>query len=385
MGSLLTFGAALVILVTGLSPGTTSARVGNSEFLVYVGTYTDQESKGIYAYRFNSTTGKLTAVGLAGDSANPSFLSSGSRGRFLYAVNELDSYQGQPTGAVSAFAVDSASGKLSLLNQVSARDQGPAHITLDHTGKFVFVSNYLRGSMAAFSVLKDGRLGDQVGFVQHKGSSVNQQWQQGPHVHEVVLSPDNRFALVADPGIDQVMAYPFDAGTGKLGEPVISHTPPGSAPRHMAFGRDGKFLYVITELTSSVLTYSYDPKNGELRQAGMISTLPKEFNGTNYGAEIEVHPLGKFLYASNRGDDSIAVFSIDSVTGALKLVEIVPTRGKRPRSFALDPTGSWLVAANQESDNLVAFRIDGKTGRLTTAGEAVHVAAPACVTFVYTH
>jgi 6-phosphogluconolactonase len=379
---LLTFSAALVILVTGLSPEITSARAAKSEYLVFVGTYTDKGSKGIYAYRFDSSTGRLTPLELAAESANSSFLSSDADGHFLYAVNELDSYQGKPTGAMSAFAIDSATGKLSLLNQVSSGDQGPAHITLDHTGRFAFVSNYSLGSIAVLSVAKDGRLGDQVGFVQHKGSSVNKQWQQGPHVHEVVLSPDNRFALVADPGIDQVMAYPFDVGTGKLGEPVIAHAPPGSAPRHMVFGREGKFLLVITELTSSVLTYAYDPKNGELRQIGMISTLSKTFGGTNYAAEIEVHPSGKFLYASNRGDDSVAVFSIDSATGSLKLVEVVPTKGKRPRNFTLDPTGSWLLVANQESDDIVIFRIDGATGRLTATGDAIHVAAPACVKFV---
>lgn len=379
---LLTFGTALVILVTGLSPEIISARAATSDYLVYVGTYTDQESKGIYAYRFDSSTGRLTPLGLAAESANPSFLSSDSNGRFLYAVNEFDSYQGKPTGAASAFAIDSATGKLSLLNQVSSRDQGPAHIAIDHTGKFAFVSNYSLGSMAVFSLLKDGRLGDQVGFVQHKGSSINKQWQQGPHVHQVFLSPDNRFALVADPGIDQVMAYPFDGGTGKLGEPVIAHAPPGSGPRHMVFSRDGKFLYVITELSSSVLTYAYDPKNGELRQVATISTLPKEFSGTNYAAEIEVHPSGKFLYASNRGDDSIAVFSIDTAKGVLKPVEFVPTKGKRPRNFVLDPTGSWLLVANQESDNLVVFRVNRETGRLTANGEALRVASPACVTFV---
>lgn len=383
VGRLLTFGAALVILLTGLSPEIASARASKAGYLVFVGTYTDRESKGIYAYRFDSSTGKLTSLGLASESANPSFLTSDSRGHFLYAVNELDTYHGKPTGAASAFAINST-GKLSLINQVSSRDQGPAHITIDRTGKFAFISNYSRGSMAVLSLLKDGRLGDQVAFVQHQGSSVNKQWQLGPHVHEVVLSPDNRFALVADPGIDQVIAYPFNAATGKMGEPVIAHAPPGSGPRHMVFGRGGKFLYAITELTSSVLTYAYDAKNGGLRQIGMISTLPKEFRGTNYAAEIEVHPSGKFLYASNRGDDSIAVFSVDSETGALKLIEVVPTKGKRPRNFALDPTGSWLLVANQESDNIGVFRVDGATGRLTATGEAAHVGSPARVKFVPT-
>ena len=340
---LFTFSTALVLLLTGLNPEITSARAAKNEYLAYVGAYTDQESTGIYSFRFDSSTGKLTSLGLASESTNPSFLTSDARGHVLYAVNELDTYQGKPTGAVSAFAIDTATGKLSLINQVSSGDQGPAHVTLDRTGKFAFVSNYSLGSVAVFSVLKDGRVGDQVAFVQHQGSSVNKQWQLGPHVHEVVLSQDNRFALVADPGIDQVIAYPFNGATGKLGEPVIAHAPPGSGPRHMVFGRDGKFLYVITELTSSVLTYAYDAKNGGLRQIGMISTLSKEFSGTNYGAEIEVHPSGKFLYASNRGDDSIAVFSVDSETGALKLIEVVLTKGKASSQLCSRSDGIMVV------------------------------------------
>ena len=379
---LLTFGTALVILVTSLSPEMTAAASKMNESLVYIGTYTDQQSKGIYGYRFNSSTGQLTPLGLAAESANPSFLTTDARGHFLYAVNELDSYQGQPTGAVSAFAIDSATGKLSLLNQVASHDQGPAHIAIDRTGKFAFVSNYPLGSMAVFSVLKDGQLGKLSAFVRHQGSSANKQWQQGPHVHQVVFSPDNRFALVADPGIDQVMAYPFDAGNGKLGKPVIAHAPPGSGPRHFAFDPGGRFLYVVNELLSSVLTYAYDPRSGALSQAGIISTLPGGFSGTNYAAEIAVHPSGKFLYASNRGDDSLAVFAIDPSKGTLKPIEFVQTNGKRPRNFALDPTGSWLLVGNQESDNVVVFRIDGKTGRLTATGEAIPVPSPACVTFV---
>jgi 6-phosphogluconolactonase len=382
VGKLVILGTAFVLLLTSLSLDIKAAPAFKSGYLVYVGTYTDRESKGIYVYGFDPTTGKLTPQGLAAESANPSFLTSDSSGHFLYAVNELDTYQGKPTGAASAFAIDSATGKLSILNQVSSLDQGPAHIALDHTGKFAVVSNYSLGSFAVFPVSKDGRLGEKVAFVQHKGSSVNKQWQQGPHVHEVVLSPDNQFALVADPGIDQVMAYPFDAVMGKLGEPVIAHAPPGSGPRHMMFGRDGKFLYVITELSSTVLTYAYDARDGGLRYVGTTSTLPKAFSGTNYAAEIEVHPSGKFLYASNRGDDSIAMFSINSSDGTLKLVEVVSTKGKRPRNFALDPTGSWLLVANQESDEVVTFRIDRETGRLTPAGQGVHVASPACVTFV---
>jgi 6-phosphogluconolactonase len=373
----------LLILVTILIRAIPAEGATNGQYLVYIGTYTDQDSKGIYAYRLDSKTGRTTALGLAAESENPSFLAVSPNGKFLYAANELDSYQGKPTGAISAFAIDSGTAKLSLLNQVSSHDQGPAHIGLDQSGRFAFVSNYSLGSVAVFLVLKDGRLGELSWFVQHHGSSVNQQWQQGPHVHEVVLSPDNRFALVADPGIDQVLVYPFDAAAGKLGtEPFIAHAHPGSAPRHLVFDGGPKFVYVISELSSSVTTYSYDPAGGELREVQTISTLPQGFAETSYGAEIAVHPSGKFLYASNRGHDSIAAFSVDPAKSTLSHIEFVKTNGKRPRSFALDPTGSWLWVANQDSGNIVIFRVNQKTGRLTPTGQTFPAPSPACVAFV---
>jgi 6-phosphogluconolactonase len=376
-------GALLVILVTSVIRTIPADGATKGKYLVYIGTYTDHDSKGIYAYRFDSRTGQLTTLGLAAESANPSFLTVDPGGNYLYAVNELDSYQGQPVGAVSAFAIDSATGQLSLLNQVSSRDPGPAHITLDQTGKFAFVSNYNLGSVAVFPVLKDGRLGELSAFVRHRGSSLNQQRQQGPHAHAVALSPDNRFALVADLGIDQVLIYSFDAANGKLGpQPRVTQVRPGSGPRHLVFDPGGRFLYVINELSSSIVTYAYDAAAGELHEMGTVSTLPQGFTGTNDAAEIAVHPSGKFLYASNRGHDSIAVFSIDPAKGTPSLLEFVSTRGKRPRNFALDPTGSWLLAANQDSGNVVIFRVDSKAGRLTPTGQTLPVPSPACVKFV---
>ena len=362
----ITFGVSLVILLTAWIRSTPANGATKGKYLVYIGTYTDHDSKGIYQYRFDSKTGQLTPMGLAAESANPTFLTIDSGGRFLYASNELETYQGQATGAVSAFAIDSATGKLSLLNQVSSHDSGPAHIALDQTGKFALVSHYPLGSVAVFPLLKDGRLGEFSSFVRHTGSSVNPQWQKGPHVHEVVLSPDNRFALVTDPGTDQVVVYPFDATNGKLGaETYVAHAHPGSGPRHLVFDSGANFVYVVNELLSSVTTYSYNAAHGELHEVGTISTLPRDFADTSYTAEIAIHPSGKFLYASNRGYDSIAVFSIDPTTGTPALVEFAPTNGKRPRHFALDPTGSWLVVANQDSSNVVVFRVNRKTGRLT--------------------
>jgi 6-phosphogluconolactonase len=373
----------LVVLVLSVLLPLPAGAANQGKYLVFIGTYTDHGSKGIYAYRFDARTGQSTALGLAAESVQPSFLTTDASGHFLYAVNETENYEGQPTGAVSAFAIDAASGKLSLLNQVSSRDAGPAHIALDQTGKFALVSNYTRGSVAVFPVLTNGRLGDVSAFVQHHGSAGDKTREEGPHAHAVAFSKDDRFALVADLGLDQVFAYPFDATKGSLGnDPKITKTNPGSGPRHLVFNQNGKLLYVINELQSSVTTYAYDPANGGLRELSTISALPDGFSGKSAAAEIALHPSGKFLYTSNRGADSITLFSIAPGKGTPSRVEIVPVNGKTPRNFAIDPTGSWLWAANQESDNIVIFRINHKTGRLTPTGQVLQVASPACVKFV---
>jgi 6-phosphogluconolactonase len=376
-------GALFLVLVVlcGLRPSSADA-ASKRKFLVYVGTYTDHGSKGIYAYRFDAKTGQTTPLGLAAESTQPSFLTVDASGHFLYAVNEIESYEGQPTGAVSAFAIDSASGKLSLLNQVSSRDGGPAHIALDRTGKYALVSNYTRGSVAVLPVQKDGRLGEASAFVQHHGAGVDKERQEQPHAHAVAMSSDNHFALVADLGLDQVFAYSFDSAKGTMGQdPHITKANPGVGPRHLVFNLSGKLLYVINELQSSITTYAYDTANGGLRELSTISTLPDGFSGHSAAAEIALHPSGKFLYASNRGPDSIAVFSI-AAEGTLSHVEFAPVSGKTPRNFAIDPTGSWLLVGDQESDKVVVFRINHKTGRLTPTGQVLQISYPACVTFV---
>jgi 6-phosphogluconolactonase len=373
----------LVLVLPLLRPIPTDAAT-KGKYLVYVGTYTNHGSKGLYAFRFDARMGQATVLGVAAESADPVFFTVDASGHFLYAVNEISTYEGQPTGAVSAFAIDSASGKLSLLNQVSSRDAGPAHITLDQAGKYALVSNYPRGSVAVFPVLKDGRLGEVSAFVQHGGpGGPDKERQEGPHAHAIALSSDNRFALVADLGLDQLFTYPFDSSKGTLGpDPLITKTNPGSGPRHLVFSPSGKLLYVINELQSSVATYAYDSATGGLRELSTTSTLPDGFSGPSFASEIALHPSGNFLYASNRGHDSIAVFSIDPIKGTLTKVEVVSTNGKTPRSFAVDPTGSWLLAANQQSDNVVVFRIHPKTGRLTPTGQVLQITSPACVQFV---
>jgi 6-phosphogluconolactonase len=298
-------------------------------------------------------------------------------------VNETLNHNGQPTGAVSAFAIQPDNGKLSLLNQVSSHDEGPAHITLDRTGKYALVSNYTLGSVAVIPVQKGGRLGDATSFVQHKGSSVNPERQRGPHAHAIALSPDNRFAVVADLGLDQLLVYGFDSAKGTLGaEPRIVRAAPGAGPRHLVFSPNGRFLYVINEMQSTVVTYSYNAATGVLHELQVISTLREGFSGNNTAAEIEIHPSGRFLFASNRGEDSVAAFAIDSHTGTLTLIETEPTGGKTPRNFAIDPTGSWLLVANQDSDEIVVFRIDGKTGHLKPTGDMLRVPSPACLKFL---
>lgn len=352
------------------------------EALVYFGTYTRQKSKGIYVARLEAATGKLTAPELAAEVPNPSFLAVHPNRRFLYAVSEMGG--GQKGGAVSAFAIDATSGKLTFLNRASSGGSGPCHLVVDKTGKNVVVVNYNSGSVAVLPLEEDGRLREASSFVQHKGSSVNPKRQQGPHAHSVNLSADNRFAVVADLGLDQVLVYRFDAVKGTItpNEPPFTAVKPGSGPRHFAFHPQGKFAYVINELASTVTAFAYDAARGVLKEVQTITTLPADFSGVNYCAEVQVHPSGKFVYGSNRGHNSIAVFRVDAKKGTLTPVEQTPTQGKTPRNFGIDPTGTWLLAAHQDSDNVVAFRIDAKTGRLTPTGQTLEVGAPVCVKFV---
>jgi 6-phosphogluconolactonase len=356
------------------------------KYWVYVGTYTAEgsTSKGIYTYRFDAATAELTSVGLAAETTNPSFLAAHPNHRFLYAVNEVSNYKGEKSGAVSAFAIDRANGKLTLLNQVASKGADPAYITVDKSGKYVLVANYTGGSIAVFPVLEDGRLGEASAFIQHTGHGSDPQRQEGPHAHSIDLSPDNRFAIVDDLGLDETLVYKFDSLKGSLtpNDPPFAKADPGAGPRHFALRSDGKFAYVVNEMAATVSVFSYDGAAGVMRPLQSISTLPRGFDGAKEDAEIEVHPSGKFLYASNRGHDSIAVFAIDANQGTLTLIEYASTKGQTPRSFEISPGGALLFAANEKSDNIVVFRIDQKSGRLTATGKVLDVAEPVCVKFV---
>ena len=376
-------GALMTILSAG--PAAVPRAQGSGDWIVFVGTYTRAPSKGIYAYRLRPG-GELTPMGTAGLAAgtdSPSFLAVHPNQRFLYAVNEVSKYEGRDAGSVSAFAIDRATGVLTLLNRVSSRGGGPCHVSLDATGKWLFVANYGGGSVAAFSVQDDGRLGEASAFFQHAGSSVNKDRQSGPHGHAVTVSPDNRFVLAADLGLDKVLTYRIDPRAGLVAaDPPFSTIAPGSGPRHLAFRPDGKFAYVLSEMLSKVVAMRYDAARGTLTEIQTLSTLPEGFTGDNSGAEIAVHPNGRFLYSSNRGHDSIATFRIDDAKGTLTALDRVPTQGKTPRNFAIDPSGRFLLAANQNSGTVVPFRVDPATGALTPAGTTIQVPFPVSVVFV---
>jgi len=377
----------LLCLPTAFSQTTESSDRRNSAAVwVYFGTYTGAKSKGIYVSRLDLATGKLTAPELAVTTTNPSFLAIHPSHTLLYSVGEMESFQGKKTGAVSAFSIDSTTGRLTLLNQQPSGGGGPCHLVVDKTGKYVLVANYGGGSVAALPVGADGKLGEATAFVQHSGSSANPQRQKGPHAHSINLDAANRFAFAADLGLDQVLVYKFTANKGTLipNDPPFASVNPGAGPRHFAIHPSQQFAYVINEMQCTVTAFTYAARRGRLSELHTLSTLPDgvlvrpEFST----AEVQVHPSGKFLYGSNRGHDSIAVFAINKKNGRLTLIENQPTQGKTPRNFGIDPTGGYLLAANQNSDTVVVFRIDSKTGRLTPTGQVVEVGAPVCVKFL---
>ena len=352
-----------------------------AEYIVYFGT-AGPRSKGIYASRFDPSTGKLGEPEIAAEAKSPSFLAVHPSLKSLYAVGETGG-RGR-AGTVSAFSMDRKTGKLTLVNTVSSAGAGPCHLVVDKSGKNVLVANYSGGSVAVLPIRSDGSLGEHTSFVQHNGSSVDKGRQEGPHAHSINVSPDNRFAVVADLGLDQILVYRFDAGAGKLtpNDPPFAKVAPGAGPRHFTFHPNGKFGYVINEMGSTVTAYSYDAKRGAFTEVQTISSLPADFKGTNYDSEVITDRAGRFLYGSNRGHDSIALFSIDSAKGTLRFVETVSSQGKFPRNFNLDPTGGWMLVGNQNTDNVAVYKVDRKTGRIAPTGQQIQAPAPICIKFV---
>jgi len=366
------------------------------KYLLFVGTYTsadgkDTGSKGIYSYRFDESSGKLVPAGVAAETVNPSFLVVAPNKKFIYAVNELQKYKGEASGGVTAFALDRESGKLRELDEVVSRGADPCYISFDRTGKYVLVANYTGGTVAVFPVSSDGHIREASSVEDDKGTlGPNKERQEHAHAHWIEASGRNRFAYVADLGLDRVLIYKFDASKGILSSEAAGPSDtsffsatlaPGTGPRHVAFSKNGDFMYVLGELDSTVTVFANDSKE-TFRSIQKISGLPAGFSGKNDAAEIVIHPSGKFLYTSNRGDDSIAVFTIDHTSGKLSFTQRVPSGGKTPRNFTIDPEGSHLLVANEESGNIVEFSIDRSTGKLTSVGEIAKVPAPVCLVFL---
>ena len=363
--------------------------------LVYVGTYTDwsllvpvhhappgEQSKGIYVFRFDPDDGKLTPLGLAAETLNPTYLTFSPSGRYLYAVNEIYQYEGQPSGAASAFAIDQASGRLTLLNRVPTRGTGTCYARVDGSGRNLLVANFGSGSVAVLPVNPDGTLRPASAFVQDSGSGPNPR-QAGPHAHSFNVSPDNRFAIEAEFGLDKLLVYHFDAASGTLApaaEPSVALRP-ASAPRHFTFRPRGDVAYSLNEIDSTITVLAYAADAGSFRELQNVSTLPAGYAGKNTAAEVLVHPSGRFLYASNRGHNSLAVFAVDEA-GRLSLIAHVPSGGRTPRGFGLDPSGRWLIAANQDTNNVVVFAIDPTTGIPQPTGQSLEVRSPECVKFL---
>lgn len=367
----------LGVLAFRTNAWTTQVRV------LYVGTYTSSgKSEGIYLYGMNAETGALERL-KSFKSINPSFLAIDRSKRFLYAVNEVGEYAGTPGGGVSAFAIEPGSAHLRFLNEQASEGADPCHLWVDRKRKTLLVANYTGGSVSALPIRSDGTLGRAIEVKQHVGSSIKEQ-QKAAHAHCVILDRSERYALAADLGTDKVMIYRFDPATGKLtqGKQPWAELQAGAGPRHLTLHPNGKFVFVINELDSTMTALKYDSVNGTLDVIDTVSTLPGDFSGTSYCADVHVSRSGRFLYGSNRGHNSIVVFEIDPRTGRLKQLEHVSTEGDWPRNFTIDPSGRFLLVANQRTDNVVVFNIDPKTGRLKNSGHSTEVPVPVCLKFL---
>ncbi len=352
--------------------------------LLYVGTYTDHDRPdGIYLLRMDRRSGRLRSAGSVNAGPNPSFLAIHPNGRVVYAVNEVEQRDGKATGAVSAFAIGGDSGALTRLREVPSEGGAPCYVSVDRTGRVVLVANYAAGSVALLPVQPDGALEPATSVVQHEGHGPVADRQGAPHAHCILADRSNRFALAADLGADRVFVYRLDLDGGSL-RPVAGGAAvmrAGAGPRHLAFHPTLPVVFVANELDSTVAALRFDAERGALSPLEARSTLPAGWTGTNYPADIHVAPWGRTLYVSNRGHNSIAVFSVAESTGALSLEQVVSTEGDWPRNFSLDPTGRWLLVANQKSNSIVVFARDAESGRLTPAGERIAVPSPVCLRF----
>ena len=349
--------------------------------LLYVGTFSERGSEGIYVFEADLPGGMARKLQAVGGMQSPSFLALHPGGRFLYSANRNSVVEGKDWGSLSAFAVDPQSGLLTPLNERPSYGAGACYVSTDNPGSVLFVANYTGGSLAAFPLGAGGGIGEVLKVEQYEGRSVHPERQDASHAHACVPSPDNRFLYVTDLGADLIRAYRINPGRGELEEARSgsTKTQPGSGPRHFAFHPDGRFAFLAEELSSSVSAYRYRAGDGHLELLDRRSTLPEDFAGENTVADIRVHPNGRFLYVSNRGHDSLALFGIDPERGVLSPLGYEPTLGKRPRNFIIHPSGEYLLVANRDSDNIVVFKLDGSTGKLTFSGQEISVPAPVCL------
>jgi 6-phosphogluconolactonase len=350
--------------------------------VVYTGTYTGEASKGIYAFNFEDSSGVLTSIGLVAETPSPSFLVASADGRFVFAVNELERFGGAAGGSVTSFAVDRATSKLTQLSVQPTQGAGPCHLALDRTGRYLAVANYSGGNFALFPVSADGRLQPAVKVFAGDAPGADASRPARPLGHAVAFAANNRFLVAADKGQDRLLVYRFDASTGTLtpNEPAAVSLPPASGPRHFVYHPNGRWVFAIAEQAATITTLSWDAQTGGLAPTGSVSTTPAG-EKTDSTAEIAIHPSGRFVYGSNRGHDSIAVFRVGD-EGRLTPVEYESTRGRTPRNFALDPSGRWAIAANQASGTLAVFSIDQATGALSPVGPLASVGSPVCVLFM---
>ena len=355
-----------------------------ADMYVYFGTHVSGVGKGFSLSHFDTDTGVLTKPQYLLDADAPAFFVIHPDGKHLYTCNSINTFEGKPEGSISAYSIDSKTGKLILLNRKPAGGADPSYITLDKTSRYALVANYQGGNIAVVAIKPDSSLGERTAFAQHTGSSVNPQRQTRPFAHSIIVDPSNRFVLVADLGVDKVFVYRFNEKDGTLtpNDPPFAAVKPGSGPRHVKFHPNGKWVYLINEIGSTVIGFNWDGTKGTLAEFQTVSTLPEGFTGTNTCAELVIHPNGRFLYGSNRGHDSLAVFAIDQATGKLTLVERVSSQGKWPRNFTFDPTGKWILCTNHNSNNAVVFRVDESTGKLTQTGQPVEVPYPFCQRFL---
>ena len=350
--------------------------------LVCFGSYSTPDKESVHLFQLNLQDGSLKKLNAVDGLTNPSFLKIHPNGKYLYTVNEVSTFDGKKSGGVTAFALDVNGGKLSKINQQPSGDTGPCHLTVDATGKYVLVAHYGGGSTSVLPIKKDGSVGAVVSQIKHKGSSVHSR-QKAPHAHAVHVGPNNKFAFAPDLGIDKVLVFSFDENTGAIAETKFdgAKLEPGSGPRHFGFHPDGKFAYVINEIKQTVTAFRYNAKRGRLRTLQTLSTVPHPVDG-NSTAEVLVHPTGQFLYGSNRGHNSIAMFRINKKNGKLTALGHESTRGSTPRNFGIDPTGQFLLAANQQSDNVAVFRINQDTGKLKFTGNEIKLSKPVCVRMI---